>query len=393
MSLETDFIYGLALEGLASITQQNLIDFLVKAQASETKALIIHSNDTPDVASNPRYARYIWHKLTDHTLNYYNGSSWVVLSLGSVTVTAQINDGTITLSKLSLGEGRPGDVLRKDPNTSTPSWMAVSTLFTLNIVPLLALDHSTATDRSFLRVINGSVTWDTIANVKAELGIGNALPTPNVAPSILRCPSGTTIQWQGDSAFFSGLANGIIPPVKLNASGASNGQVLTLVGGAPAWVSPAAGNGWRVQSKDIPFSVSNNIATFPCQNVIAATPPGPVDTSFYYEDYFIVNNLITDVPKFWRAVIRFQAPEGFWKSGEEIPLECLSLRQIAGPNARIPQVASYALVTDGSGYLSWYVALWNPVGSGTGYEYVLPRHNQYYPFNCFNCKIRFYIYY
>lgn len=322
MAVEKDIVPGLAIEGFPSISLQQLIDFLSKASVAENKALIIHDYSTPDVASNPRYARFLWHNLNDHTLNYYNGASWVALSLGSITVVAQINDNTITLAKLAQGEGNLGDVLRKDPSTGTVKWMAPVTLFTTNIVPLNAIDHSGASDRPFLRYLNGSVIWDTVTNVKAELGIGAGVPTPNLNPAIFRVPKGSfAYAWVSDNAFFNSIADAIIPVSKISNSG-SNGQVIKLVSGKAAWADNVTQQ-LRLVTYDFYYDDGSGPG-FPYQT---GDITRAVSTAYHGFYDFNLTDAAADIPKLVQVMIVFDTDTADYLTGEEIPIENLMIGQ------------------------------------------------------------------
>lgn len=264
MSVEKDFDGGIVIEGLASISQQQLVDYVTGAKPTTNKALVISDSTAPDVASNPRFSRYLWFDTANNLLKYYNGSSWVGISVGNITTTGQIADNIVTIAKLKQDEGSNGTILHKHASTGAVEWITLTSLLTPGVIPVSALAVGGAGDGSFLRYKGSAVGWDASATVAAEVAASITSYdihklSGRTNDSLLSVDGAGVISFKDVQTWFNDLLPGTIPLAALDTFGATDGQVATYFSGNVIWKTPASIFTKSYQGDDTYLNTGNTI--------------------------------------------------------------------------------------------------------------------------------------
>jgi len=116
MAVDFDFIAGIDPTALSEITGAQLKQLVDAAEPADYKGMIIAQAPTPDVANNPRYAKFLWLDLNGilndgnapYTLKYYNPDTpaWEPINLGLLSIDgANIDSGTVDPVDALSGEG------------------------------------------------------------------------------------------------------------------------------------------------------------------------------------------------------------------------------------------------------------------------------------------------
>lgn len=116
MAVDFDFIAGIDPTALSEITGAQLKQLVDAAEPADYKGMIIAQAPTPDVANNPRYAKFLWLDLNGilndgnapYTLKYYNPDTpaWEPINLGLLSIDgANIDSGTVDPVDALNGEG------------------------------------------------------------------------------------------------------------------------------------------------------------------------------------------------------------------------------------------------------------------------------------------------
>lgn len=242
------FIIGLpGASGLASMTNQQIIDCIQKAKPGTQFGLTIYSLDgtTPDLVDNPWVYRCLLIDRNANQIKTYNLASglWEAVSLGSVTSAAQISDGLITLAKLSTSGGGALKILRIN-NSNALEYAALASILSADTVPLASINRSTAAEGGVLRYVGGQTVWDTIANLaSAVIGIITSYDIQKLSgkinSAILTVNGSGTAEWQTFATFLgTTIPAGSINIAKLDGSGASEQQVVSRIAGANVWSAP-----------------------------------------------------------------------------------------------------------------------------------------------------------
>lgn len=135
MAVDFDFIAGIDPTALSEITGAQLKQLVDAAEPADYKGMIIAQAPTPDVANNPRYAKFLWLDLNGilsdgnapYTLKYYNPDTpaWEPINLGLLSVDgAMIDAGTIDPLAALSGAGLADNLILI---TNAESW-ALTTL-------------------------------------------------------------------------------------------------------------------------------------------------------------------------------------------------------------------------------------------------------------------------
>ena len=135
MAIDFDFIAGIDPTALSEITGAQLKQLVDAAEPADYKGMIIAQAPTPDVANNPRYAKFLWLDLNGilsdgnapYTLKYYNPDTpaWEPINLGLLSIDGAIIDaGTIDPLAALSGAGLADNLILI---TNAESW-ALTTL-------------------------------------------------------------------------------------------------------------------------------------------------------------------------------------------------------------------------------------------------------------------------
>ena len=135
MAVDFDFIAGIDPTALSEITGAQLKQLVDAAEPADYKGMIIAQAPTPDVANNPRYAKFLWLDLNGilsdgnapYTLKYYNPDTpaWEPINLGLLSIDGAIIDaGTIDPLAALSGAGLADNLILI---TNAESW-ALTTL-------------------------------------------------------------------------------------------------------------------------------------------------------------------------------------------------------------------------------------------------------------------------
>mgnify|MGYP003347037721 FL=1 len=159
MSAQYDFIAGLDISSLSSVTQAQLMQMINQISPISNIGGVIYqpgSNlntsipagtlGSPNVNDNPRFKRYIWLNTYDSVNNaptpyYYNdaNSNWISTSVaaGSITNTSINASAGIAVTKLAYGSSR--QILRTNQSGNAAEYVAPSGIFSNGELPVVAL--------------------------------------------------------------------------------------------------------------------------------------------------------------------------------------------------------------------------------------------------------------
>lgn len=179
MALQYDFVPGLDISALASVTQAQLLQMISQIAPLSNIGGIICQTATPDVASNPRFARYVW--LDSNTsppiAKVYNGAAWVSWSVGAAGITeAMIAAEAVKLASMKKSEATAYQIMRKNAANTAFEYVSPS-----QIIPTGQLEPS---------ALNVSMLGATLMYLKKD-NLGNvAFSDPNLAdfPSTSKLP-------------------------------------------------------------------------------------------------------------------------------------------------------------------------------------------------------------
>lgn len=134
MAVDFDFIAGIDPTALSEITGAQLKQLVDAAEPADYKGMIIAQAPTPDVANNPRYAKFLWLDLNGilndgnapYTLKYYNPDTpaWEPINLGLLSIDgANIDSETIDPVDALNGEGLADGLILI---TNAESWALIT---------------------------------------------------------------------------------------------------------------------------------------------------------------------------------------------------------------------------------------------------------------------------
>lgn len=221
MSAQFDFLAGLDISSLSSVTQAQLMQMInqlapltniggVIFQTGTSLAATIPegTGGSPDVTNNPRFERYIWLNTYNAaaaapTPYYYDASSgdWSSNAVAPLSITnAEIAAAAaIVVTKLAAGTARY--LVRTNGAGTSVEYVAPASIFNNGELPVASIVP--AGGNGYLKTVSGAAAWVVDATERAA------------------------IQAAITSLAVSQLAAG------------SNGNVLTTLAGVPTWAAPA----------------------------------------------------------------------------------------------------------------------------------------------------------
>lgn len=235
MSAQYDLEPGLNISALSSATAAQLMQLISQAAPLVNIGGIIFQSTTPDVASNSRFARYIWlDSSSDPAVpKYYNAgtTSWTAVAVAALSITnAEISaSAAIAVTKLANGTARY--ILRTNAAGTANEFVAPTAILNSDELAVVKLTSNGGTD-GYLKSVSGVTQW--IANATERAAIAASLNS--LSPTVLAAGTNNTLLGTNSSgvvAFDSPanlLSNGSIGLALLAAGGASLGDVLSYNG-------------------------------------------------------------------------------------------------------------------------------------------------------------------
>lgn len=264
MSAQYDFDPGLNISALGSATAAQLMQLVSQAAPLVNIGGIIFQSTTPDVASNPRFARYIWlDSTTDPAVpKYYNAgtTSWTAVSVAALSITnAEISaSAAIAVTKLAFGTARY--VLRTNAAGTANEFVAPTSIFNSDELAAVKVTSNGGTD-GYLKSVSGVTQW--IANATERAAISASLNS--LAPTVLAAGSNNTLMGTDGSgvvkfaAIGSLLANNSIGLGLLAAGGAAANDILMYDG--TNWVKTTPGISLSSAAINLGVQSANGINT------------------------------------------------------------------------------------------------------------------------------------
>jgi len=264
MASQYDFEPGLNISALSSATAAQLMQLISQAAPLSNIGGIIFQSTTPDVASNPRFARYIWlDSTTDPAVaKYYNAgtTSWTAVSVaaGSITNSEISASAAIAVTKLAAGTARY--ILRTNAGGTANEFVAPTGIFNSDELAVVKLTSNGGTD-GYLKSVSGVTQW--IANATERAAIAASLNSLN--PTVLAAGSNNTLLGTNSSgvvgfaAIGSLLANNAIGLNLLAAGGAAANDILMFDG--TNWVKVTPGISLSSAAINIGVMSANGINT------------------------------------------------------------------------------------------------------------------------------------
>ena len=283
MSLSTNqFVEGIDPTGTFGGFTSVLLQLIRQATPADSYGMVIYDNTFPDVSgSNAWRKRCILIYTLDPTkpqIYLYRASGspgWINffdLLPDDVITTAMIQDHAVTIDKLGADGGSAGQLIRVNPGATGFEFVSLSALFgpgTLNVNVINASSvgsgqlrlvgaQGLVANTSFITPdqIVGAVTNNTM--LVSKLRVATVLSAKSQFISC-RTLDGNPIwrEFDPDIDLSNNILDGVkletntVPPAKLIAG--TNGQVLTMVAGVPAWAATGtARNLFRVANGAVP---------------------------------------------------------------------------------------------------------------------------------------------
>lgn len=229
MASQNDLVQGMDLAGQTQVSGADLEQLVREATPADNIAWIIVDTDEPDVASNTRFARYLWQTSAGSWPKYYTGSTWSNLPVPSDAVSAsQIADGSITLDKLSP-DGTSLQVVRMNAG-GTALEFADFTLGaqTVNVTSLI---KGTANQLLITNAAGTSQEWLTGADWFTR--VGQVVDASNLLQGLAN--TNEVLSWDGSSwspiSIAAGLTDASVSLAKLSATGTYKQVVRVKSGG------------------------------------------------------------------------------------------------------------------------------------------------------------------
>jgi hypothetical protein len=307
MALEYDFSSGFDFSSLSSITGSQLMQSINQLAPLSSKGLVIYGSSAPDVASNARYARYLWidTSAAPYVVKYYNGAAWVSITIGAGAITNTMI-ATAAVSLLAA-DGTTYKITRAydDANDATKArymlWLDANgkRVEIASLSSVLATSSGTiagiaglaaGTDDQVLRMNGAAIQWETL-NFASSIADGSLTPAKLTVATpgyIIRADSGT-----GIPAYVQYL-----PLTNIDPTGFVAYQAFRRNTGNTAWeaYSPLRASG-TVNSTGADTGVAGVAGLETIAHGLVATP-------VTYKLY--LKNLITD---------------GGWAVNDEVPIE------------------------------------------------------------------------
>jgi hypothetical protein len=346
MAAQFDFIAGVDISSLSSVTQAQLMQMINQiAPLSNIGGVIVqagtstnpHFNEgdggSPSVTDNPRFARYIWLNTHDAataapTPYYYDASMsrWSATNIAAESITdAEIAPGA-EIAVTKLAKGLTKQLIRTNQAATAVEYVNPNQIFTNGDLPVASLTPA-LTYNSYLKTSpSGAVSWSSFTDEKTAFQSAiSALQVTQLsagAPlSILRTNGSGAIAWDLPSAAFGSGSN--IPLSALAAAGVPNNFVLFSPGNG-AWTAARVSLG-VINSPSI--GLNGSIPAFAADG----TAITPLDDGLIYDTYRVEHGLGSGLvsPKLVRVVLVCVRNDTSGKdpsfiAGAEIPIECIT---------------------------------------------------------------------
>ena len=229
MASQNDLVQGMDLAGQTQVSGADLEQLVREATPADNIAWIIVDATTPDVASNTRFARYLWQSAAGAWPKYYTGATWSNLPVPSDAVSAeQIAAGSITLDKLSP-DGTALQVVRMNAG-GTALEFADFTLGaqTVNVTSLI---KGTANQLLITNAAGTSQEWLTGADWFTR--VGQVVDASNLLQGLAN--TNEVLTWDGSSwspiSVAAGLTDASVTLAKLSVTGTYKQVVRVKSGG------------------------------------------------------------------------------------------------------------------------------------------------------------------
>ncbi len=247
MSAQNDYLAGIDLSSLSSVTQAQIVQAINQLAPLSNIGGIIFQSATPDVANNSRFSRYLWLDSTTDpaTPKYYDAGSgtWSSVSVAADSITnAEISSAAaIAVSKLAAGTARY--VLRTNAAGTAVEFVTPGSILNSDELAVVKLTSNGGTD-GYLKSTGGVTGWVSQATERAAI----AAALSGLSPTVLAPGSNNTLLGTNGSgvvgfgAIGSILANGAIGLTLIAAGGATAGDVLKFDGSNWVKITPSIKN-------------------------------------------------------------------------------------------------------------------------------------------------------
>lgn len=243
MAAQFDLIAGLDLSALSSVTQAQLMQAINQIAPLSNIGGILFQSTTPDVAGNPRFARYVWMDSSSDPAvpKYYNSGAgtWSAVSVSALSITdAQISaSAAIAVSKLAPGTARY--VLRTNAAGTSPEYVTPSSILNSDELAVIKLTSNGGTS-AYLKSSAGVTQWVSEATERAAIaaalsGLNPTVLTPGSNNTLLGTNGSGVV---GFAAINSLLANNAVGLNLLAAGGAAASDVLKFDGSNWVKITP-----------------------------------------------------------------------------------------------------------------------------------------------------------
>jgi len=234
MAAQYDFQSGVDLSALSSVTQAQLMQAINQIAPLSNVGGIIAQATAPDIASNARFARYVWidTSAVPYTLKTYQSGAWTASTVGTNAINAatQIVDDTITLAKLKSSGATAAQVLTV--NTSkVVAFTNPADVIPSGTLPVASINAVAPANGSFIRKASGAASWVTYDPTDDVDGLLLEKLETGSANQIIAADSGGTAIWKSNndvsSNFLPAGSNTVgIKLSKLCNNSATSGQVV-----------------------------------------------------------------------------------------------------------------------------------------------------------------------
>lgn len=146
---------GLDLTGLAGdATNAQILQSIRESVPATDLGWHIKSETTPDVATYPEYATFLWTKPSTNETKYWNGSSWQLIS-----TAVSISDGSVVIAKLSVTGGSATQLIRVNAGGTAFEFVDAADIIGNNSLGLAKLVN--AAGAGYVLYSGGGGVWST----------------------------------------------------------------------------------------------------------------------------------------------------------------------------------------------------------------------------------------
>jgi hypothetical protein len=319
MAAQFDFIAGLDISSLTSVTQAQLMQMInqiaplsniggviFQAGTSLNTTIAQGTGGSPDVTNNPRFVRYIWLNTysaasAPPTAYYYDASTgdWTSTSVAAGSITnASINAAAaIAVSKLATGTARY--LVRTNAAGTSVEYVAPASIFSAGEMPIAGLVPNGS--NGYLKTSSGVATWVDDATERALIqsaitGLSVSQLTAGSNGAILYVAAGTPT-WGAPATALAAGSN--IPLGALAQGGATTRQLLQYDGSSWAPVTPSL----QINATTA-ISASGTVS-----------PTGNISNAVH-----TIPHSLGAIPKMVRVVLKCLSTEGGWAVNDEVDI-------------------------------------------------------------------------